>query len=639
LDITRRDFLEGVALAVPGAAAARAGLPPESQGGLQGQTDALMASAHRLRGPAAAGADGVAELDPGIEDLVVVGAGLSGLAGACLYRRHAGRPVRVLLLDALDAVGGHARRNEFVSRSGRRLIGYGGSQSLDTPGLFSPAAHELLRSVGIELERFKEGLFDSGWAARQGLVHSARWFDPRVWGESAHPLLLRRREEAAADWLARTPLPGPARQDLQRLLAEGPPARPLHGSRAARRRQLSAISYRDFLRRHWRVHDAVLAWWGDETLGYFGVGIDATSALDAYAAGLPGFKALDLGEQVDPLMSASARQLMAGQDDYIYHFPDGNAALAHALLRELRPDAVPGQGMASLADVKVGQELLDLAEAPVRVRLRATALGLRHLGPPQRAELVELSYVDAAGALRRVRARHLLLACWHRVIARLAPELAAAQRRALDDQVKVPLLYATVLVSNWRPWQRAGIRALRAPGSFWSGAELDFPVSLGGVRFPQQADEPMLLHLSRVVVPGDGRSPRAQSSAGRELLRQWPFERLEHEVRRLLQGALGGHGFDHGRDIEAITVNRWAHGYTLEYARPWDAFWPQGPLPCERARRPWGRVAIAGSDSGAYAYAHGAIDQAHRAVQELLPQARLPRWHATPGPDPRAIGL
>jgi spermidine dehydrogenase len=110
-------------------------------------------------------------------------------------------------------------------------------------------------------------------------------------------------------------------------------------------------------------------------------------------------------------------------------------------------------------------------------------------------------------------------------------------------------------------------------------------------------------------------------------------------VRRLLQGALGAHGFDADRDIEAITVNRWSHGYSLEYARPWDRYWPQGPLPCERARRGWGRVAIAGTDSGAYAYAHSAIDQATRAVQDLLPQATLPRWHTVPGPDPRAIGL
>ena len=108
LPITRRDFLNGVALAVPGVAAA--------QSGLQGQTDAVMAAGHRVRTESAALHSGVVERDDGVEDLVIVGAGLSGLAGAWLFQRHAGRPVRVLLRDALDRVGGHARRNEFQSR-------------------------------------------------------------------------------------------------------------------------------------------------------------------------------------------------------------------------------------------------------------------------------------------------------------------------------------------------------------------------------------------------------------------------------------------------------------------------------------------------------------------------------------------
>jgi hypothetical protein len=64
--------------------------------------------------------------------------------------------------------------------------------------------------------------------------------------------------------------------------------------------------------------------------------------------------------------------------------------------------------------------------------------------------------------------------------------------------------------------------------------------------------------------------------------------------------------------------NRGSHGYTYEYMRPWDAYWPNGPLPAWQARRGWGRVAIANSDSGAYAYAHSAIDQATWAVNELL---------------------
>ena len=47
-------------------------------------------------------------------DLVVVGAGLSGLAAAHFYREQ--RPAaRILLLDNHDDFGGHAKRNEFNS--------------------------------------------------------------------------------------------------------------------------------------------------------------------------------------------------------------------------------------------------------------------------------------------------------------------------------------------------------------------------------------------------------------------------------------------------------------------------------------------------------------------------------------------
>jgi spermidine dehydrogenase len=36
------------------------------------------------------------------------------------------------------------------------------------------------------------------------------------------------------------------------------------------------------------------------------------------------------------------------------------------------------------------------------------------------------------------------------------------------------------------------------------------------------------------------------------------------------------------------------------------------------ARKPFGRIAIANSDAAAYAYTDAAIDQAHRAVREVL---------------------
>jgi spermidine dehydrogenase len=108
------------------------------------------------------------------------------------------------------------------------------------------------------------------------------------------------------------------------------------------------------------------------------------------------------------------------------------------------------------------------------------------------------------------------------------------------------------------------------------------------------------------------------------------FEDFERGIRDLLQRALGPAGFDAATDIEAITVNRWSHGYSLEYMRPWDPYWPAGPLPIETARQGWGRIAIANADSGAYAYAHSAMDQAGRAVNELV--GGIEGFSTFPGP-------
>lgn len=670
--ITRRDFLNGVALAggslaaEAGALAGHAAAPadahddPARRLGLQGHRDADAAAAHAWRDAPLQAQRQAAERDDGIEDLVVVGAGLSGLAGAWLYQRHAGRPVRVLMLDALDDIGGHARRNEFVSRSGRRLVGYGGSQSLDSPSLFSPAVHSVLDGLGLDLKRFETEWFDRGWAARHGVAGQALHFDAGRWGDNR--LVVPGRSEPAAGWIARTPLPPDARADWLRLLepaqATGAASAASGSGRAlaamaaltarpppARLRRLASISYAEFLRRCHAVSAPVIEVLMARTQAYFGVGIDATCALDAWAAGLPGFGALGLDEALAAapreaaLLAPSARLLRVSDDAYIYHFPDGNAGLARALLHALRPDAFPGVAadapIEALAGARLDRSRLADPGAALRVRLGATVVGLRHLGPPTQAERVEVRWLDAQGQPHLVHARQVLLACWHRVIARLTDEIPLAQRRALDDQVKVPLVYANVLLGNWRAWQRAGVNRIESVGGFWQEAALDFPVSMGSVRCAASPDEPILVHLSKVVVPGDGRAPRDQSRSGREMLSRWRFEDFEAPLVALLQGALGPHGFDAARDIEAITVNRWSHGYALEYARPWDADWPSGPLPCVRARRGWGRVAIANSDAGAYAYAHSAIDQATRAVAELLPQARLPAWSAQPGPPPR----
>ena len=96
------------------------------------------------------------------------------------------------------------------------------------------------------------------------------------------------------------------------------------------------------------------------------------------------------------------------------------------------------------------------------------------------------------------------------------------------------------------------------------------------------------------------------------------FEIFERKIRDQLARVLGDGGFDPARDIDAITVNRWPHGYAYEYNPLWDPEWPAGEAPNEIARQRFGRITIACEDAAAASYTDQAIDQGYRAVQELL---------------------
>jgi spermidine dehydrogenase len=632
--ITRRQFIDGTAVAVAGSLLPLGAAHANAQGGaFVGQTDASFATSHRWRH-----ADARSEIPPhgaGDEsvDLVVVGAGISGLAAAVLWRQQRPRS-SVLVVDPQADVGGHALRNEFVSGSGRRIIGYGGSEALDSPSFWSPAAHQLIKDIGIDLPRFHEW-FDSGWAKARGMQARGIFFGREQWGQDR--LVVVPPGARAADWVPQTPLSPRAQADLVRLI-DAPRDWLAGRTRSQKRTLLAGMSYDTFLTRHCRMDAELTRYFSARTRGWFGVGTDATSALDAFAMGLPGFGAMRLGTAVNPRMSPTGRQAFAGVDDYVYHFPDGNAGVVRAMLRTLIPEALPGSGIESLVLAARDDSRLDAPGAPVRIRLNSSVVQVRHADAGRHA--VDVAVVGAEGTVRTVRAGQVVLACWSRVLPMICPELPAAQAEALDDQHKVPLIYANVLLSNWRALQRAGISGFRMPGRFFDEVGIDFPVSIGSYRFADVPDDPVLLHLSAVVNGSKaGRPAREQAAAGRRRLMTVPFETMEAEVRDVLQRALGAHGFDGARDIEAITINRWSHGYSYEYMRPWDAFWPAGKLPISIARRGWGRIAVANSDAGAFAYVQGAIDQATRAVSELLPAARLPKWSTFPGPPLKKIGL
>jgi spermidine dehydrogenase len=110
---------------------------------------------------------------------------------------------------------------------------------------------------------------------------------------------------------------------------------------------------------------------------------------------------------------------------------------------------------------------------------------------------------------------------------------------------------------------------------------------------------------------------REQHKAGRAELLETPFETFEKNIRDQLGRMLGAGGFDPARDIAGIAVNRWPHGYAPEYNALSDGG-TNADTPNLAGRKRFGRIAIANSDSGLGAYTDVAINQAHRAVGELL---------------------
>jgi spermidine dehydrogenase len=285
--------------------------------------------------------------------------------------------------------------------------------------------------------------------------------------------------------------------------------------------------------------------------------------------------------------------------------------------------------MEDLVLAEIDYAAMDVAENATRLRLGASVVRVKHDGDPASAQTVTVTYVED-GALKTVTGSQVVLACWHRMIPYLTDELPAEQVEALYDQVKTPLVYANVLIRNFESFAKLGIGGYSVVPGFWSGVWLDDPVSMGGYECAQSPADPIVLHIWSIPGTGDGSSARDQSTAGRYQLAEMTFEDMERGLRDLLQRTLGPGGFDAARDIEAITSNRWSHGYALEYMRPWDQYWPDGPLPIETSRKPWGRIAIANSDAGGYAYAHSAIDQAGRAVNELV--GGIDGYATFPGP-------
>jgi spermidine dehydrogenase len=607
-DITRRDFIHDAGLAALGLSlplgVVASGDPgsagqyyPPTLTGMRGSHPGAFETAHEL---ALEGRSFTATRDLDEEyDLVVVGAGISGLAAAHYYRAKFGENARILILENHDDFGGHAKRNEF-HQGGQMRLSLGGTHNLEH-WKFSDTVNAMMDELGIDTgEMLRNKEFGYGRNGRNG---PARWFDADNYGQDKLLTGCSFQEPDSERMLAcvdEFPISETARDQLKHFYTMR--INVLEGKNEEQARAyLEGTAYTDFLRHHGGLGDEAVHLFDNANHGGWGVETRSLSIAECVEQGLPGLHLLGKSSIAD-----------AGEYPAAF-FPDGNASLARLQVHALIPEVAPGTNADNIAVAKFDYKLLDRPGSPVRLRLNSTVINASNIDSG-----VGVTYINNGQPLR-VKARHCVMACYHVIIPHLCPQLPEAQKTAQKYQVKRPLLLTNVLIRSSSAMDKLGIAGVRCPGRMHGSVFMFKGINTGGYNHKFADNGPVpLTFWGSISPPEDVVDVKDQMRASRAKMLALTFEDYEREVRTVLKGLLGPAGFDVKRDVLAITVNRWPHGYSHDYLHLWTPEWPEGEAPHEIASRPFGNITMANADAGADAYTHVAIDEAYRAVQELV---------------------
>jgi spermidine dehydrogenase len=532
-------------------------------------------------------------------DCVVVGGGISGLSAGLFYSRKTGGKKGCLILENHAIFGGEARRNEFVV-GGERVMAHQGS-AMYFPCLPGTFLSDFYRSIYIRNEDFQY----QEWTGKNpeipvgltpyfgGGPASAFFFGPKFqqpagmflkdpWSRNLEgaPISATMREQ----WL----------RTRQPAAAEVPVAKK-HGDEGSR--YMDRITLEEYLMRaHGISRETVRTFLSPVAGGGSGLGADALSAYAEFAA--------------DVLLPWD-------YDKKAQMFPGGNAGVARHIVKAMLPDALPGEAsMAGIAAAKVNSQALDRKGQPIRIRLQSTVISVQHEGAPEHAEAVRVVYLRN-GRLYAVRARSVVVAGGSWTAKHIVKDLPREHEAAYALFHRAPCLMANIALKNWRFLYNLGISEFQWFEGIGNYTAIRRLAKLDGITPGISPDSPVVLTL-KILFSSPGLSLEQQVIKGRTELYSTPFRVYEKKLRDQLAMMFGSHGFNAGRDIAAIILNRWGHAYLA----PQPGFFfgnEQHPAPGDFLRsHPYGRVAFANSDLAGIMDHRMSIIEADRATDQVI---------------------
>lgn len=331
--ISRRDFVNGVSAATVGALLPTwpiaadgaqdyapeqaAGYYPPALTGMRGDHAGSFEVAHAVRDRRRVDLSAATRAGE-TYDLVVVGAGMSGLAAAYYFVKNVGRGAKVLILDNHDDFGGHAKRNEF--RHGGKLLAInGGTLNVEAPFRYFETSKQLLRDIGVDLDRFNGSNTKNQDLYRSLGLGPAHFFDKETWGSDRLAVRASGGRGPAGggyseEFLAQTPLSSQSQKDMLRLYAKDQSDYMPGLSSAEKKNRLARMSYQDYLLNVVKVDRQVLWFFMHLGEGHFCVGADATPALFGWEMGQPGFEGLHLEPTPEGVLADLPGRSMDGRN-------------------------------------------------------------------------------------------------------------------------------------------------------------------------------------------------------------------------------------------------------------------------------------------------------------------------------------